>query len=403
MYQANKLLIALALPLSLVLTGCNESEVAHEEKKERPRQSKRISPVSFLTYMNRLHYKIKEHWLPRVESGASGSVMFTASRAGEVTDLKVFRSSGDKAFDKAMLDTINAAAPLPALPHGAPETIPVEFTFDKRVFNQLMKDEPEEIQKALEKLTSRIASASAIEAPDLHLKRAQLWLQLDEKVRAGEDLDAAVAGGKSDLATLLEKAKINSLLENHKECLTDCENILALDPVNVEAHVLASDAHLNLGDLAAAMEAANKAIELAPKHPDGYTARAYVYNLSFKYKRAIEDCDTALTLDPKCLAAYAYRGDAEEELKLYSQALKDYSTNIDLSPLDADALLRRAELYNQTGQFHKAIVDCTDAIKIDSQNGEAYHYRSYANEQLSFTNQAQRDKSKAEALGFVVQ
>ena len=146
-----------------------------------------------------------------------------------------------------------------------------------------------------------------------------------------------MAGGKSDLSTLIEKAKINSNLENHQECLTDCQTILALDPANVEAHVLASDTYLNLGDLAAATDSANKAIELAPKHPDGYTARAYIYNLSFKYKRAIEDCDTALALDPKCLAAYAYRGDAEEELKRYSRALKDYSTNIELSPLDADA------------------------------------------------------------------
>ena len=83
--------------------------------------------------------------------------------------------------------------------------------------------------------------------------------------------------------------------------------------------------------------------------------------------------------------------------------MKDYNKNIELSPLDASALLRRAELHNQMAQFHRAIIDCTDAIKLDADNGEAYFYRSYANDQLSLSAQAKKDKDRAEALGFVGQ
>jgi len=396
------------LSSAVSLTSCNQAEEPQEdkEKKERkdrkewPKDTKKISAVSFVSYMSRLHRRIKANWLPKTDSGESGSVKFTAQRDGSISDLKILKSSGNKQFDAAMIATIKAALPFPPLPSGAPDTIPIEFTFDHHVFNHLSKDEPEEIKKTIEKLTADIDFKPTA---DLYFERARLLLHLDEKLKATEDLAAAIAAGRNDLATLILKAQTESSIGNYKECLASCAAITKIDDKNLDAYVLASDAHLNSGHLDEAFEAANQAIKAAPKHPDGYTARAYANNLSFKYKKAIADCDAAIALDPQCQAAYAYRGDAEEELKLYDQAMRDYNKNIELSPLDASALLRRAELHNQMAQFHRAIIDCTDAIKLDPDNGEAYFYRSHANEQLSLSAQAKKDKDRAEALGFVGQ
>lgn len=384
------------------LTSCNQAEQATEskERKEKPKEPRKISAVSFVSFMGRLHRRIKAHWLPKTDTGESGTVSFTANKDGSIADLKILTSSGNKPFDDAMLATIKAALPFPPLPSGAPSTIPIEFTFDHQVFNHLSKDEPEEVKKIIDKLTADIEFKPTA---DLYFERAKHRLQLDEKLKAADDLTAAIAQGRNDVATLTLKAQTESSIGNYKECLESCDAILKIDDKNLEAYVLSSDAHLNSGHLDEAFEAANRGIKAAPKHPDGYTARAYAYNLSFKYKKAIADCDSAIALDPQCQAAYAYRGDAEEELKLYDQAMKDYNKNIELSPLDASALLRRAELYNQMAQFHRAIIDCTDAIKLDPDNGEAYFYRSYANDQLSLSAQAKKDKDRAEALGFVGQ
>ena len=58
-------------------------------------------------------------------------VRFQMNRAGAVLAADVIRSSGVAALDRAALDTIRRAAPLPAIPEGKPETmtlsIPVEF------------------------------------------------------------------------------------------------------------------------------------------------------------------------------------------------------------------------------------------------------------------------------------
>ena len=401
-YTFRLVLTLVILSSAAGLTSCNQAEQTPEgnERKEKPKETRKISAVSFVSYMARLHHRIKAHWLPKTDTGASGTVSFTANKDGSIADLKILTSAGNEPFDEAMLATINAAQPFPPLPTGAPNAIPIEFTFDHQVFNHLSKDEPEEVKKSIDKLTADIEFKPTA---DLYFERAKHWLQLDEKLKATADLAAAIAAGRNDVPTLTLKAQTESLIGNYKECLESCEAILKIDDKNLEACVLASDAHLNNGSLDRAFEAANRGINVSPKHPDGYTARAYAYNLSFKYKKAMADCDTAIALDPQCQAAYAYRGDAEEELKLYDQAMKDYNKNIELSPLDPSALLRRAELHNQMAQFHRAIIDCTDAIKLDPDNGEAYFYRSYANEQLSLSAQAKKDKDRAEALGFIGQ
>ncbi len=58
-------------------------------------------------------------------------VRFQMNREGKVLAVEVIRSSGAVALDRAALDTIRRAAPLPAIPEGRSETmilsVPVEF------------------------------------------------------------------------------------------------------------------------------------------------------------------------------------------------------------------------------------------------------------------------------------
>ncbi len=391
---------AVFLALSVFcLAACGQAE--ERPKHEKPRE--RLSSMNYVLFMDKLHQKVKPFWLPKTNSGKSGSVIFSLNRRGDVSDLKIARSSSDNGFDKDMLATINLAVPLPSLPVGAPQTVQMEFTFNQDVHQYLIKGAPAEVKLAIQKIDKRIAAAGPKKLGELYFERGKLWLQIEEKEKAVADFAAAITAGNTGLEVLTAKAKANNSLGYYKECLDDCAQILKSGGQHCDIYVLQSDAYLNSGKIKEAFAVANQAIALAPQSADGYTARAYAYNLTGDYKKAIADCNLALERDNKCIAAYAYRGDAEEELKMYDQALGDYGKTIELSPLDVGALLRRAELYNQIGQFHRAIVDCTDAIKLDGDNGEAYFYRSYANTQLSLNAQAKNDQDKAEALGFIGQ
>jgi TonB family protein len=68
-------------------------------------------------YITRMRVMLWQAWqqrMPRVD--AEGDVVFSILPNGSFTDLEVESSSGDRDFDKAALDSVQAAAPFPALP-----------------------------------------------------------------------------------------------------------------------------------------------------------------------------------------------------------------------------------------------------------------------------------------------
>lgn len=66
-----------------------------------------------------LQRRIKRAWFPQ----------------GELSDLKLHKSSGVAIADQAAMKAVQNAAPFRPLPQGSPENIDIQFTFDYNVFN----------------------------------------------------------------------------------------------------------------------------------------------------------------------------------------------------------------------------------------------------------------------------
>jgi protein TonB len=68
-------------------------------------------------YISQVRLMLWQEWqkrMPRLD--AEGAVAFAILRNGAVTDLAVESSSGEAEFDRAALESVQAAAPFPALP-----------------------------------------------------------------------------------------------------------------------------------------------------------------------------------------------------------------------------------------------------------------------------------------------
>ena len=68
-------------------------------------------------YISQVRLMLWQAWqkrMPRLD--AEGAVVFSILRNGFATDLRVESSSGDSDFDRAALESVQAAAPFPALP-----------------------------------------------------------------------------------------------------------------------------------------------------------------------------------------------------------------------------------------------------------------------------------------------
>lgn len=68
-------------------------------------------------YISQVRLMLWQAWqkrMPRLD--AEGTVVFSILRNGSSTDLRIESSSGDSDFDRAALESVQAAAPFPALP-----------------------------------------------------------------------------------------------------------------------------------------------------------------------------------------------------------------------------------------------------------------------------------------------
>jgi protein TonB len=73
-------------------------------------------------YISQIRLMLFNEWQKRMPGGGGeGTVVFSILRNGNPTDLRMESTSGDSGFDSAALESVQAAAPFPALPSGFPE------------------------------------------------------------------------------------------------------------------------------------------------------------------------------------------------------------------------------------------------------------------------------------------
>lgn len=90
-----------------------------------------VKGVEYLMYRNQLESRIKQNW---AWAGAGRSleaaIHFSITETGEVTDVRITKSSGDSAYDASVERAVRAANPLPPPPQQyRKEFSDVEYTF----------------------------------------------------------------------------------------------------------------------------------------------------------------------------------------------------------------------------------------------------------------------------------
>ncbi len=90
---------------------------------------------------------------------------------------------------------------------------------------------------------------------------------------------------------------------------------------------------------------------------------------------AIDEFNKAIDIDPNVSAAYLYRGIAYAGQDRLSEAVADYTRAIDLDPDDPTAYLYRGSIFAQQGDLEAALADFTSVIERDPDNALAYYLR----------------------------
>ena len=86
-------------------------------EREGPDGGSVVRRFEFLVYSDQLQNRVKESWIvAERKPGLSAVVRFGVQANGEIFDIELIKSSGDKVFDQSTLRAVNKANPLPPPP-----------------------------------------------------------------------------------------------------------------------------------------------------------------------------------------------------------------------------------------------------------------------------------------------
>jgi lipoprotein NlpI len=120
---------------------------------------------------------------------------------------------------------------------------------------------------------------------------------------------------------------------------------------DVDELVRQSRAALKKGDVAAALAAANKAVEAEPKSPVALFTRGEVYAAQRKHAEAIKDYDAALALDKTYVLAVDRRGGERFKLGMIQESIDDFNTYLKANPKDEPGHWRRGISFYYAGKY----------------------------------------------------
>ena len=92
--------------------------------------------IDFGPYLAEMQRRIKKAWYPpRGNESKRVTVKFKLNANGEVSAIRLEKSSGISIADDAAMSAVEQAAPFGSLPQGSPAKVDIKFTFDYNVFN----------------------------------------------------------------------------------------------------------------------------------------------------------------------------------------------------------------------------------------------------------------------------
>ena len=108
---------------------------------------------------------------------------------------------------------------------------------------------------------------------------------------------------------------------------------------------------------------------------ESYVERASAYKKSGNLEAAIQDLDNALELDPGNSIAYADRGYIYRRNGRIEEALEHFTNAIKLKPDNAWYYMGRADVHAERGDIENQLLDLNRAISLDHLNRFAFSDR----------------------------
>ncbi len=135
------------------------------------------------------------------------------------------------------------------------------------------------------------------------------------------------------------------------------------------------EALLAKSDKQGALEAFERAVQLAPEYSDAWRMKGVALVGLKNHIEALAACDRAIQLDPGNARAFVCRGSSKKGLSDRAGAIADYTAAIRQDPNYSNAYMNRGSVRYDAGDLDGAIADYDRAIGTNPNNGPAWFSR----------------------------
>jgi hypothetical protein len=150
-----------------------------------------------------------------------------------------------------------------------------------------------------------------------------------------------------------------------EEAEADFSEVLRRKPQDVEALIHRAECRLNSGQLAAAVQDAQVACQIATDDAQALRIRGMCRAAMGDSDQAVADLTQALAGGADDEEAHFYRGTALADLGRWKQAIEDFTAVIRADPADAPAWLERSDCHAALGDRASAERDRQRALELD--------------------------------------
>ena len=225
---------------------------------------------------------------------------------------------------------------------------------------------------AAEDLTRAIKLKPEATAP--YIVRAEVLARGGKWDASARDAYTAIALGSREARPYLTACQASVALGDFDALAEYADGGIRIAPGNLDFHRFAGRAYREKGELANALAAYDKAVNIAPQDAALLLERALTNIMLRRYEQAVDDCTASLAAKTSS-TAYALRGFARLKAGSLDRALEDSTNALTLEPKEVMALLTRANINLLRGKTRDAVNDSRKALKLNP--GQSWAYVTY--------------------------
>lgn len=171
-----------------------------------------------------------------------------------------------------------------------------------------------------------------------------------------------------DRWVFLKKSDALALLGRGDESISALDEVLKIDPKDLEAKHIKALRLYELGRGKEALDLCNSILKTHPKRVGALFIKGLSLTSLGRYKEAIIQFDKVIELAPENSDGYVNKGFLLNKLGKGEEALKLYDKAIEINPKSIMAYNNKAMYFGDIGQYQKALEIYDDALKIDPSN-----------------------------------